>query len=116
MKEYGSTYYTIHEFMTDLLELRGSRLLVYALIYSFSRDGAGEFRGSREYISASTGLSTRTVDSVLGELVREGLVERLERPLLHTKYAYRVSFERIEWLSKRRTDEIQLRKELGLRV
>lgn len=99
----GATYYTVHKFMVDLLKLTGSKLLVYALIYSFSNDGKSVFRGSREYISMSTGVSTRTVDTALSEMCDGGLIIRSENPSLHSMYSYTVNFDLIERMSRRRS-------------
>ena len=103
--ESGSAYYTIHEFMTDLLGLRGSKLLVYALIYSFSRDGKGQFMGSREYLAKSTGTSIRTVTEALSELCRGGYVKKFEHPCLRSMFSYQTDYDKIERASKRRTQK-----------
>lgn len=58
------------------LGLSGCRLLVYALIYSFSYDpDAAGFYGSIDYISARTGASRASVKDALRWLAEEGLVK-----------------------------------------
>ena len=72
-------YFSIHHFMTKELGLGGAKLLVYALIYSFTVS-EGSFFGSRGYICEACGInSLRTVDRVLRELTNEGLLMRLDK-------------------------------------
>ena len=76
-KESVRGYYVrVYGFMLDVLGLSGSSLLVFALIYSFSCDGVGRFCGSREYITAVTGVAGRTVSRELSRLCERGLVVR----------------------------------------
>lgn len=42
------TYFILHDWMTDKLELHGVSLLVYGLIYSFSITGKEVYDGSLE--------------------------------------------------------------------
>lgn len=99
----GATFYTVHRFMIDLLKLSGSKLLIFALIYSFSNDGKSEFRGSREYISMSTGVSLRTVDTVLSELCKKGFIIRSDNHTLHSVYSYSANYDLIESMSRKRS-------------
>ena len=72
-------YFQVHHFMTKELGLGGAKLLVYALIYSFTVND-GSFFGSRGYICEACGInSLRTVDRVLRELTNEGLLMRLDK-------------------------------------
>ena len=65
--------------MTKEFGLGGAKLLVYALIYSFTVS-EGSFFGSRGYICEACGInSLRTVDRVLRELTNEGLLMRLDK-------------------------------------
>ena len=64
--------YSVHTFMTEGMKLSGTRLLVYALIYSFSRHG--EFSGSRRYIASATGATLRTVDRAIDFLLERGYI------------------------------------------
>ena len=75
----GGSYFPIYHFMTKELGLGGAKLLVYALIYSFTVS-EGSFFGSRGYICEACGInSLRTVDRVLRELTNEGLLMRLDK-------------------------------------
>ena len=76
-------YYMIHRFMTEELRLGGSRLLVYALIYSFTV-AEGSFFGSRGYIARACGISVKTVDRALKELVTLKLLFKGERSHLES--------------------------------
>jgi DNA replication protein DnaD len=70
-------YFTVHHFMTKVLGLGGAKLLVYALIYSFTVND-GSFFGSRGYIAEACGTSVKTVDRALKELVNNGLLSKGE--------------------------------------
>ena len=72
----GAENYTVCGFMTRALGLSGAELQVYAVIYSFSRDGIGAFSGSREYLAKTVGFTVRTVERALKALTDKGLVLR----------------------------------------
>ncbi len=72
----GAENYTVFGFMTRGLGLSGAELQVYAVIYSFSRDGVGTFSGSREYLAATVGFSERTVTRALSTLLNKGFIKR----------------------------------------
>jgi hypothetical protein len=63
--------------MTKELGLGGAKLLVYALIYSFTVND-GSFFGSRGYIAEACGITDTTVGRVLKELLQEGLLIKNE--------------------------------------
>jgi anti-sigma28 factor (negative regulator of flagellin synthesis) len=63
--------------MTKVLKLGGAKLLVYALIYSFTVND-GLFFGSRGYIAEACGITDTTVGRVLKELLQEGLLIKNE--------------------------------------
>lgn len=65
---------TIQGWMTIDLGLKGNELLVYALIYSFSKDGETEFYGNRRYISKWFNMVNTTVDNTLKSLMAKGLI------------------------------------------
>ena len=70
-------YFSIHHFMTKELGLGGAKLLVYALIYSFTVS-EGSFFGSRGYICEACGIAMSTVSKVLFELLNDGFIEKGE--------------------------------------
>ena len=59
----------IHGWMCNELELKGTELLVFALIYGFSQDGASSFFGGRKYIAETFNISLPTVDKALKGLI-----------------------------------------------
>ena len=80
--------YSVYRFMTRDLGLRGAALQVFAVIYSFTTVGSGEFSGSREYLAETVGVCEKTVDRALSLLLRRGLLERRERRLGYSTYEY----------------------------
>ena len=62
--------------MRNELDLKGNELLVYALIYGFSQDGASEFSGSNRYIADWIGASRQTVNKILKTLCDKGLLNK----------------------------------------
>ena len=71
-------YIVIQAPMITELGLSGNRLIVYALIHGFSKDGVHEFHGSINYICEWTNLTRNTVISVLKSLVDDGLITKRE--------------------------------------
>ena len=53
-------YITIFGWMTNRLKLSGNELLVYALIFSFAKDGKTEFHDSAEYTAKALNMSRIT--------------------------------------------------------
>lgn len=70
----SDNYIVILDFMTKDLELKGSELLVYALIYGFSQDGESKFYGSRRYIAEWFNCSLPTIDKALNGLLEKNLI------------------------------------------
>ena len=68
--------FLIHRFMAEELELTGGRLLIYALIYSFSNSKEGLYFGPLDYLSLMSGMSYSSVRRVLGELLDLGYIEK----------------------------------------
>ena len=87
-----SKYFIVHDFMINEMKLAGAELLVYALIYSYSRDGEGIYIGRLEDISNRTGVSRRSVVSVLERLVcRDLLIKKEYRKDRSPATSYRVN-------------------------
>lgn len=74
----------IPEWMIDI-GLRGNRLLVYAVIYGYSRNG-GWFQGSASYLCKRTGMSDKGVRKVLRSLCDDGFLQKRDRPYKGMKY------------------------------
>lgn len=78
--------------MVTELGLSGNRLVIYALIHGFSKDGVNEFKGSISYICDWTNLSRNTVLSTLKSLVEDGLIEKHENIVNGVKFcSYKVT-------------------------
>lgn len=71
----GLSYIVIESWMISDLGLSGNNLLVYALLYGFSRDGESSFFGSYGYIKRATGISSsKTITNVLTYLIENKLI------------------------------------------
>ena len=65
---------TIQGWMVTELGLKGNDLLIYALIFGFSKDGESKFYGSRRYIAKWFNLVPTSVDNILKNLVSRDLI------------------------------------------
>lgn len=70
----SSSYYVIQGWMINELQLKGNELLVFAIIYGFSKDGQGKFDGSIKYLSDATGASRSTTIKTLHSLLEKELI------------------------------------------
>lgn len=80
-----SDYIVIQAPMVTDLKLSGNKLIVYALIHGFCKDGKHEFIGSINYICEWTNLTRNTVISTLKALVLEGLLLKREYEVNNVK-------------------------------
>lgn len=65
---------TLHSFMVNDLHLTGNELIIFATVYSFSKDGQSCFWGSRRYLGSWCQIHEGAVDYQLNKLVRRGLI------------------------------------------
>lgn len=72
----SNDYVTIQGWMISELGLKGVRLITYAIIYSFSRDGESEYYGSQRYIADFVGADEATISRALKQLVDDGLISK----------------------------------------
>lgn len=79
-------YITILDWMVDKLNLSGTKLLIYALIYGFSQDGTTWFTGSIPYIQSWTHCARQTVVASLNNLRTAGLIEVIDEPGKTNRY------------------------------
>jgi len=70
----SDNYVVIQGWMVNELNLKGNDLLVFALIYGFTRDGRTKFASGRQYIAESFNISLPTVDKALQNLIELGLI------------------------------------------
>ena len=69
--------YSIYSFMCEELSLGGGELLIFAVIYSFSRGNLGIYHGTQDYLSRISGLSVSTVKRALKALLKKGYIEKV---------------------------------------
>lgn len=77
MNDEGFTI--VYDWMVEKLGLTNSRLLIYAIIYGFSKNGEW-FQGSISYLCKKTGLSRRCVIDTLNSLSGDQLIIKRDRP------------------------------------
>jgi hypothetical protein len=70
----SSSYYVVQGWMINELQLKGNELLIFAIIYGYSKDGQGKFEGSLKYLCDSTGASRNTVISSLNSLIEKEFI------------------------------------------
>ena len=79
MDNNKNTYIVVEpRWMTGELGLTGNRLLVYAMVHGFSREGLGEFYGSAQFIADLLGITKRQTLTILNDLAQEGLLTKVE--------------------------------------
>ena len=76
MKE--NNYITIPGFLRTRLDLKGSELIITALIYGYSQDGNSWFMGKTEYIAEWAGITDKNVLRSLKSLTEKGILEKKE--------------------------------------
>ena len=74
MNLQDDTYYIVHSWMINRLKLSGNELIVYAIIYSFSRDNKSDYHGGIDYLVEVSATSKNTVLRVLASLVKSGKI------------------------------------------
>ena len=89
-------YIVIQDWMISDLQLKGNELLTYALIYGFSQDGESEFKGSLKYISEFLGVSKRTAQRSIENLVDRGIVEKRVEEISGVKFNRYMAHEKTD--------------------
>lgn len=86
-------YIVIQKFMVEQLKLKGNELIMYAVIYGFSQDGATRFKGSQQYLADWCGISTRQTRTILQSLEDKGLINKTETFYNKMKFnSYSINF------------------------
>jgi len=70
----NNSYFLVQGWMINELNLKGNELLVFAIIFGFSKDNQSKFEGSLKYLSKSTGASRSTVLKTLSSLLEKELI------------------------------------------
>ena len=73
-----NTFVTIQSWMRTELNLSGTKLMTYAIIFGFSQDGESRFTGSRTYLAEWCGCTVRSIQTILNELVEDRLITKYE--------------------------------------
>lgn len=84
----NENYIMISGWMIKELDLKGSELLVYAIIYGFSQDGINKFEGSRQYLADWCNCTKQGIDRVLKNLLKKKLITKEEKIINNIKFCY----------------------------
>lgn len=68
----------IYDWMVERLKLSGNRLIIYGIIYGFSKNGEW-FQGSAAYLCKRSGVTERGIRKILKGLREDGLLAKKER-------------------------------------
>lgn len=96
-KKILKTGFTVYDFMIDRLCLTGAPLLLYALIFSFTR-GGGNCHGSVEYMGCRTGAAISTVKRGLHYLLDRRLILKSTDSRYRTKVYTINPVELLRWV------------------
>ena len=80
------SYINIQGWMINKLKLKGSELLIYAIIYGFSQDGQSKFSGSLQYLADWTNSTKQNCINHLKSLLAKNLIEKEDFEINNTKY------------------------------
>lgn len=95
-----NNYFNIAGWMVTKLGLKGTELMVFAIIYGFSQAEGNEFTASRKYLAEFTGATTKTIDNCLQSLVERKLIIKREEYINNIKFnRYKVNKEGVEKIS-----------------
>ena len=90
-------YYQISGWMINRLNLKGTSLNVFAIIYGFSQDEETEFAGSRQYLVDFTNSSKPTIDKALNDLCELNYIIKIPKNINNITFnTYKVNFDIVE--------------------
>lgn len=69
-------FVTIQSWMITELKLKRNEIMIFAIIYGTSQNGAGFFYGTKEYLCEWTGYKKRQVQQILANLVKKKYLKR----------------------------------------
>jgi hypothetical protein len=81
-----SNYFMVSGWMINRLNLKGTALQVFSIIYGFSQDGEGSFTGSLQYLCDFTNASKNTVMKALKDLADMGYIQKAENSINGVKF------------------------------
>lgn len=100
-------YIVIQGFMVNELKLKGTELLVYAIIYGFSQDGETQFTGSWNYLARWCNTTRQSIYNALRSLTKKGLIEGEKETKNNVKFvSYRV-VKKFDYQSKKFTEVVK---------
>lgn len=85
-KVKDGNYIVIQSFMVADLHLKGTDLIVYAIIYGFSQAENQAYTGSLQYLADWTNCTKQGVMKNLKSLMQKGLIEKKETVLNDVKF------------------------------
>lgn len=90
-------YVAVQGWMIKDLNLKGNKLLIYAIIYGFSQIEGQLFNGSLQYLADWTNSTKQGVIKNLKELIERGLIGKNERLINGVKFCeyYTTKFNRV---------------------
>lgn len=71
--------FTVYGWMVKDLELSGNALMIYAIIYGFSQTEGTYYSGGYKYLAECTGSDITTVQRVVKNMVKAGLLIREDK-------------------------------------
>lgn len=94
----SENFVVIQGWMCNELDLKGTELLVFALIHGFSQDNVSKFNGGRKYIADTFNISLPTVDKALQSLVDKEYILKQESNDFTNPNIYWVNFDVVKKL------------------
>lgn len=85
-KVKDDNFFLVSGWMLNRLNLKGTALHVFAIIYGFSQDGEGSYTGSLQYLMDFTNTTKKTVINTLKELVEMGYLTKTENCINGVKF------------------------------
>lgn len=79
-------FFVVQSWMVTELQLSGNELLLYAVIYGFSRDGKSRYYGGTDYLCKRTGCARRSVLENLKKLTEKGLLNKSSETIKNVTY------------------------------
>lgn len=76
MKPIDDNHITVKGWMVSKMNLKGNKLLAYALIYGFSQDGQSTFKGSIAYVTRWLNCARSTAIETLEQLEADGWIAK----------------------------------------
>lgn len=88
-----TNYFIVYDWMVNDLKLKGSDLMVYALIFGFTIGKRGKFYGTLRYLANRVGVDKDTAFNAINRLLIKsynggGIIRKETEILNGTKYCY----------------------------